>query len=253
MKPKKAVAYIRVSTNEQAKGDKFGLEVQRKEISEYALKNGFEIVEWFSDVMSGAKDNRPAWNTILLTSSVKNPPYEAVIVFKYDRVAREMLQLCYAVLELKRKGVALHSVHDDMDLEKPENKLMLAVVGYCAEKERENITLRTSHGRHIKAEKGGYSGGRPPYGYKTQAGLLVVNESEADVVRTIFRMRDNGISYNKIAIYLNDNGCVNRSGGVWTMDYVCKVAKLKKFYQGYYKYGKNAEWVKGQHEAIINE
>ena len=150
---KKAVGYIRVSTSEQA--DKFGLEVQKAEIAKYAEAHGFEIVQWFQDVMSGAKESRPAWNTGMLTSSVKNPPYEAVIVFKYDRVAREMLALCYAVLELKRKGVALHSVHDDMDLNKPENKLMLAVVGYCAEKERENITLRTSHGRHVKAEKGG--------------------------------------------------------------------------------------------------
>lgn len=56
---KKAIGYIRVSTEEQSADDKYGIEVQKQAISDYANRNDFEIVCWLTDTISGAKDNRP--------------------------------------------------------------------------------------------------------------------------------------------------------------------------------------------------
>lgn len=245
-----AIGYVRVSTNEQ--DDKFGIEAQKEAILKFADENGFVIVEWAKDVISGASENKPALNSLLYSIDVKNPPYEAVIVFKYDRIAREMLQLCYAVLEFKRKNIELHSVHDDMNLEKPENKLMLAVVGYCAEKERESIKIRTSAGRLQKANGGGYAGGTVPIGYTTLHGRLVLEPSEKAVVLMIYEMvKKQKMSLNRVAEYLNDNNVKSKRGGKWTARSVKYIIDNEKFYRGYYKYGKDGKWVKGEHEALF--
>ena len=62
---KKAIGYIRVSTEEQSADDKYGIEVQKQAISDYANRNDFEIVCWLTDTISGAKDNRPELDKIL--------------------------------------------------------------------------------------------------------------------------------------------------------------------------------------------
>lgn len=61
----KAIGYIRVSTEEQSADDKYGIEVQKQAISDYANRNDFEIVCWLTDTISGAKDNRPELDKIL--------------------------------------------------------------------------------------------------------------------------------------------------------------------------------------------
>ena len=84
----KAIGYIRVSTEEQSADDKYGIEVQKQAISDYADRNDFEIVCWLTDTISGAKDNRPELDKILYNAD-QLPAHEAVIVFKNDRVARD--------------------------------------------------------------------------------------------------------------------------------------------------------------------
>lgn len=247
---KNAIGYIRCSTKEQE--EQFGFEMQKQAILSYAHIHGFAIVEWAKDTISGASAKKPAWDSLVFGYDVKNPPYQAIIVFKYDRISRDMFQLCYNVWELKRKNIELHSVHDDMNLDKPENKLMLSVVGYCAEKERENITLRTSAGRRIKADSGGYSGGAIPYGYTSLHGRLVENPSESPIVRMIYEMRQSQkMSLLAIANYLNESGIRTKRGSMWTATGVKNIIDNERFYRGEYKYGKNADWVQGEQEAIL--
>ena len=90
---KKAIGYCRVST--QAQDEKFGMEAQKEEIRRYARENGYRIVQWCEDVVSGVSDDKDALNKILYGVDVANPPFEAVIVFKSDRVSRDIKQYFY--------------------------------------------------------------------------------------------------------------------------------------------------------------
>ena len=101
---KNAIGYIRVSTEQQAMDDKYGIDVQKQAILLYANNNGYNIVEWKIDEMSGASDNRPEFNDILY-GSVYNPPFEAVIVFKNDRVARDIKLYFYYLYTLEKKNL----------------------------------------------------------------------------------------------------------------------------------------------------
>lgn len=252
---KKAIGYLRVSTSEQSKDDRYGLEAQREAIIKYAGENGYEIVEWAKDVVSGVKERRPAFDSIVFGNEVKRPPYDAVIVYKSDRVARDIKLFFYFLMLLEKKGVKLCSAMENFDEADPIVHAQMALMIFCAEQERRNIEMRTRAGRAVKASRGGYAGGRLPFGYDVVRGVLTVNEAEAPIVKMIFNMRDEqGIAFETIASYLNDNKIPTKSGKLWQKGIVFNIYKNKKFYEGYYRYGKNnIEWVKGEHEAILCE
>lgn len=152
---KNVVAYIRVSTDGQIGEDKFGMESQRAIITEYCSKNDMQVSDWYIDEgESGAKVERPALDEILF-GEIKNPPVEAVVVAKSDRMARDIKLYFYYMMLLEKKKIELISateevVNDDTGLGNVYKALML----FVAEQERKNITKRTSGGRSIKAARG---------------------------------------------------------------------------------------------------
>ena len=244
------IAYIRVSTDGQCGDDKFGLERQQEIITEYCQKNDMEIVKWFRDEgESGAKE-RPGFDEIVY-GDVTNPPFEAVVVAKTDRVARDINVYYYYKMMLMKKDIKLISIAEDFGQFGVFANMLEAFTLCVAEMERDNITKRTSGGRKIKASKGGYSGGKAPMGYKVQNGELVINEDEAKVVRRVFELRDSGMVLLNIVDTLNNEGYVNRSGGKFALSTVQGIVNNRKTYEGYYHYGKDGEWVPGQHEPIL--
>ena len=244
------IGYIRVSTDGQCGEDKFGLEVQEAKIKEYAEKNDMTIVKWFRDEgESGAKE-RPGFDEIIY-GEVSNPPFEAVIVAKSDRVARDINVYYYYKMMLMKKNIKLISIAEDFGQFGVFANMLEAFTLCVAEMERDNINKRTSAGRKVKAGKGGYSGGRAPLGYKVQDGGLVINPDEAAIVRKIFEMRDNGMTMMEIVSTLNKEGIQTRNGGEWVISTVQSILNHRKTYEGFYRYGKETEWVKGQHEAIL--
>lgn len=249
---KNVVAYCRVSTDAQAGEDRFGIESQKEQIMAYCAKNDMQISDWYIDEgESGVKENRPRLDA-LLYGDIKNPPVEAVIVAKSDRMARDIKLYYYFMMLLEKKGMQLISatesvVNDDTGLGNVYRSLML----FVAEQERSNITRRTSGGRVVKASKGGYAGGRAPYGYEVRDKQLVVVTEEAEVVREIFAMRRDGATYQQVVDTLNAEGKTNKSGGKFSISTVQVILGNEKLYQGMYKYGKAGEWVQGQHEAIL--
>lgn len=249
---KNVVAYIRVSTDGQVGEDKYGLEAQKEEIEEYCRKNKFNIMKWYSDEGESGAKYRPGFDEIVY-GEVGNPPVEAVVVAKSDRVARDINIYFYYQGALLRKGIELISITEDFGQFGVFANLLRAFTLQCAELERENINKRTSAGRIIKAGRGGYSGGRAPMGYRVQGGKLVVNEDEAKAVRRIFELRDNGMPLLTIVDTINKEGYKTRGGKEFVISTVQSIVKNRKTYQGYYHYGKSGEWVNGEHEPILGE
>lgn len=247
---KNVIGYIRVSTDGQAKDDKFGLDVQREQIEEYCKKNDMVIVKWYTDEgESGAKE-RPGFDEIVY-GEVSNPPYEAVIVAKSDRVARDINIYYYYKMLLIKKNIKLISIAEDFGQFGVFASMLEAFTLCVAEMERDNINKRTSAGRIVKSSRGGYSGGRTPYGYEPKHGKMVIVENQAKVVRLIFELKNSGKTYQQVVDTLNEQGYVNKSGGKWAISSVQVVLGNEKTYRGFYKYGKNGEWVQGEHEPIL--
>lgn len=243
------IGYMRVSTDGQCGDDKFGLDVQREQIETYCAKNDMTIVRWFTDEgESGAKE-RPGFDEIIY-GEVTNPPYEAVIVAKSDRVARDINIYYYYKMMLKKKDIKLVSIAEDFGQFGVFANMLEAFTLCVAEMERDNITKRTSAGRNIKAAKGGYAGGKPPLGYRVTDHKLVVIPEEAETVKRVFELRDGGMVQTKIAETLNAEGRKTKTGVPFAQSQVKVILNNRKFYEGYYKYGTD-EWIPGEHEAII--
>lgn len=246
---KTAVGYVRVSTQEQ--DEKYGKDAQRDAITKYATEHGFTIVAWYEDVVSGVSDERPELNKVLYGDEIMNPPFQAVIVFKSDRLARDTKLYFYYLYLLEKKGVKLISVEEEFGGDQAFANIYRSMMLFVAEQERKNIALRTARGRKIKASCGGYSGGRPPYGYETIDGKLVVKENEAEIVKEIFKMYDDKVSQLAIANYLNEQNIPTKTGKTWTQPHIYYIVNNRNFYMGYIKYGKDANWVKGVHTPLL--
>ena len=249
---KRAYGYIRVSTKQQAGEDRYGADAQKQAIEDYAKRNGYTIIKWFNDEISGVKEDRPQLNGILYTDLAKRDGVEAVIAFKSDRIARDIKLYFYYLSLLDKKGIKLISVNEQFE-NVPDGvaSLVRAIMMFVAEQERQNITMRTKSGRKIKAEFGGYSGGKPPYGYKAIDHKLVPNPKEAEMVCRVFSMRGANCTMQDIADTINDMGYRTRKGGYFVPSNIQRILDNKYTYMGYYKYGKNGEWVKGQHKPLF--
>ena len=243
---KNAIGYIQVSTERQADDDKYGIEVQKQAILLYANDNGYNIVDWKIDEISGVKDDRPGLNAILYGEDVTNPPYEAVIVFKNDRVARDTKLYFYYLYVLERRNIKLLSTQESFTEGNEFANIYRALLQFVAEQERKNIALRTSKGRSIKASCGGYSGGRRPYGYRVADGVLVIDEKEAPIVKFIFEKHEEGVSMLGITELLERAGYQTRSGKRFQVSTIKGILKNRPFYEGLYM-----NWVKGVHEPIL--
>lgn len=249
---KNVVAYTRVSTDGQVGEDKFGLEVQREQILEYCSKNDMNILRWYTDEGESGAKTRPGFDEIVY-GEVSNPPVEAVVVAKTDRVARDIEIYYYYKMLLRNKSIELISIAEDFGQFGVFSSMLESFTLCVAQMERNNIMKRTSAGRCAKAATGGYSGGRPPYGYRTENKRLVINPEEAETVRRVFRMKDEeGATYRDVVAALNADGKRNRSGTRFSISTVQWIYENKKTYQGFYRYGKT-DWVKGQHEPILTD
>lgn len=247
---KSVVGYIRVSTDGQCKDDKFGLEVQKGQIIEYCNNNDMNIVKWYSDEgESGAKE-RPGFDEIVY-GEVSNPPYESVVVAKSDRVARDIEIYYYYKMLLRKKNITLISIAEDFGKFGVFSDMLESFTLCVAKMERENINKRTSAGRAVKSSKGGYSGGRAPMGYRIENGGLVIDENEAKVVRFIFDKKASGETMLGTMRALNEAGYKTRNGKDFVISTVQSIWNNERTYRGEYKYGKNGEWVRGQHEPIL--
>lgn len=252
---KNAIGYLRVSTEAQGDFDRYGLDLQRAEILKYADEHDYNIIEWKADKESGASDDRPAMNEIIY-GDVDNPPVEAVIAFKSDRISRDTKLYYYYLYMLNKKNIELISVTEDFGSDNGMSEVYRAMVLFVAEQERKNISMRTAKGRNMKARAGGYSGGRPPLGYDIVDHKLMVNPKEAPIITRIFQMEDNDdtqYTFQEICDDLNRRGWRTKTGSRFVPGTLAKILDNRKLYEGYYKYGEQSTYVKGQHEPLITE
>lgn len=254
---KKAVGYIRVSTEEQ-RDNGLSLGAQRESITAFAKSQGYELLDVIEDAaVSGASKpfERPGFHRIV--ELAQSEAFGVLLVWKFDRLARH---LAYAVSTTQTLhddyGVTLRSVTEPIETESPMGQTIFSIFAGMAMMEREAITERTLMGRKAKAKQGGFAGGKAPYGYqRNKEGGLVIIPEEADVVRQIFAWHKAGLGTKAIAARLNAEGIPTRGGRPWIFSTIQGMLHNAK-YEGqveYYFQATEPESFKepGHHEAIL--
>jgi site-specific DNA recombinase len=211
----KIATYTRVSSASQTGEDHYGLARQQADIDAFVLAGGHEVVATFEDAgFSGATIDRPG--ILALIEAADAGDFEAVIVAAWDRLARDTMLDGYLRYTLAQHGVTVLSATQTNGLD-PMTKLTQDILRCVAEFERYVLKQRLLGGRRVKASKGGYAGGRAPYGTFAQSGSKVLHrsESEFEILLDIKAMRDNGSTLQQIADALNAAGRGARNGGIW--------------------------------------
>ncbi len=146
--------YARCSTAEQT------VTPQLDGVREYAALRGFEVVEEYVDeAVSGAKARRPALDRLL--DDAHRRRFDAVLVWKLDRLGRSLSHLIRLVDTFGSLGVDLVSLNDPgLDTTAPSGRLIFHVMGAVAEFERDLIRDRTRAGL-AAAKRRGKRLGRP--------------------------------------------------------------------------------------------
>ena len=203
----KVYIYTRVSTAMQIDG--YSLEAQRTRMKAFAEFNNYEIAGEYEDAGKSGKsiEGRDEFNRMMEDIKTGKDDVSYVLVFKLSRFGRNAADVLSTLQTMQDFGLNLICVEDGIDSSKDAGKLMISVLSAVAEIERENIRVQTMEGRIQKARDGKWNGGFPPYGYKLEKGLLVINEEEAVAIRTIFEQwNSTDIGANGLAKYLENHG-----------------------------------------------
>lgn len=264
----KVAIYIRVSTKWQI--DKDSLPLQRDELPKYSeLVLGIKQYEVFEDAGYSAKNtDRPAYQRMM--TRVRSGEFSHILVWKIDRISRNLLDFASMYQELKDCGVTFVSKNEQFDTSTAIGEAMLKIILVFAELERNMTSERVTAVMLSRAEQGQWNGGKIPFGYDydKETGEFSINEAEAAVVRLIYEMYHSHHSTLKVARELNEKGLNQRSGRPWnpvTVSHILKspfyCGKMRYNYRNEKKGPKNwsvrdeSEWIvfDDHHPAIVTE
>ena len=217
----KAIGYVRVSTEEQAKSG-LGLEAQIAKIKAYAELFDIELTEIIADEgISGKTLERDGLQKAI--KMLKDKKAEGMVIAKLDRLTRNVADLGTLVSTVFDKA-ELYSVSEQINTKNAAGRLVLNVLVSVAQWERETICERTKDALQAKKARGEKTGGNVPFGFNVINGKLVKNEEEQSIINEIKNLKNKGLSLRKIAGILNEKGIVTKNGKEWTAAQIQRIA-----------------------------
>ena len=222
-KTERTVGYVRVSTTGQAE-DGYGLEVQRRKIAAYCDLHDMTLVEIVADEGLSGKTiaGRPGIQSVL--DMVKAGKVDNVVIFKLDRLARNVKEAVEIADLLQRKNCALHSISEKLDTGSAAGRLFYNILSAMSQWEREVIAERTQLALAVKKANGERISRHAPYGFTFDtAGKVVKVANEQAVIAKVQKLRAQGHSVRGIVAFLETHGYTNRNGNsfgvktIWTI------------------------------------
>jgi DNA invertase Pin-like site-specific DNA recombinase len=207
-----AIAYVRVSTAEQATSG-HGLAAQRHAVEREAARRGLDLVATYSDEgISGTKTSRPGLDAALAHAERCGV---TLIVPALSRLARSTRLALATIDRLDAAGAPLISCSEQIDTAGPCGRMITTMLAAVAQLERDMIAERTAAALATIRAKGRKTGGRfAPFGFDADAaGNLAPNAREQATLDRIASMHRDGFSLRAIAAALEADGIVTKSGG----------------------------------------
>jgi DNA invertase Pin-like site-specific DNA recombinase len=203
----KAVAYIRVSTEEQH----LGPEAQLAAIELWASRQGVTVVAVHRDLgVSGATPLADCAGLMAALEDLRVHAAGLLVVAKRDRLARDVMKSAMAEARAEALGARIVSAAGEGDGTDPAAKLMRTIIDAFAEYERLIIGARTKAALSVKKTKAERVGGIP-YGFSDADGKLVPNEDEQRVIIEAKYLSSNGLSMRGICAKFASEGTVFRN------------------------------------------
>ena len=151
----KVALYLRVSTDDQT------TENQEIELKKYCDREDYEIYQVYKDEgISGAKTSRPSLD--LMLQDMRQQKFQAIVVWKFDRLGRNTKHLLQVLEEMKNKQVRLIATSQNIDTSTPMGEFFFTILAGFSQMEREMIrdriklglARRKAEGKPVGRQKG---------------------------------------------------------------------------------------------------
>ena len=249
---KKAAIYARFSSENQ---DEASIETQFRECNVKAEQLGAIVVNKYTDIaQSGRTDDRAGFKQMLYEAKFKK--WEILIVRKFDRFARNMVDARLTEQHLEKYGVKLISCHEDFDTDSAGGWISKQMIHLINEWYSRNLAVETKSGMETNTLKGFRCGGTAPYGYTNKKVLdeatgknrtvLEINPYEAEAVVLIFQRYSRGIGFAQIIKELNEKNLLPRKAKIWNKSQLSNMLRNET-------YAGVLTWKKSATETIRNE
>src|SRR5246500_2512904 len=150
---KRTALYMRVSTLDQHP------ETQLYDLRQMAAQRGLQIVEQYTDMISGAKAKRPGLDAMM--RDARRGRFDVVLVWASDRIARSVRHFLEVLDEFNRLGIEFVSFREQIDTGGPLGRALVVIIGAIAELERNLIIERVRAGMRRARLEGRQIGRRP--------------------------------------------------------------------------------------------
>lgn len=256
--------YVRVSTLYQV--DKDSLPMQKKDLIAYAklMLNTDDFVIFEDAGYSGKNTDRPKYQEMM--SQMRTGTFTHLLVWKIDRISRNLLDFATMYSELKDLGVTFVSKSEQFDTSTAMGEAMLKIILVFAELERNITSERVTATMISRASNGLWNGGRVPYGYDYNPDSMEFsfNASESPVVTIIHDKYEEIRSLVRLARWMNEQDYHTRAGNDWSPVSLLIILR-SVFYCGDYQYNRlkegdrqrpkdKSEWitVEDHHPALVS-
>src|SRR5215207_1741930 len=186
--PKRAVLYARVSTEAQATDEKTSLSEQLLALRKHADSRGYKVVAEISEEISGRKQDTEGLERI--RDLAESGEIDAVLVYKWNRLARTVARFESFMLEMKLAGVEVVSL-DGQSNETAGGRMFNRLMAVFSEYQRDDLVETMQQGKRGRARSGRIvPTSNIPYGYEydRKTGTYRVDEARMAHVRRIFHM-----------------------------------------------------------------
>ncbi len=212
----RAAIYCRKSTDENLHSDFNSLDAQREACQAYIASMKSEgwlaLDQTYEDAaVSGGTVERPALQRLM--DDIRHDRVDAVVVVKLDRMSRSLSQFLQLMEFFEAHKIAFCAVTQQINTASSAGRLLVNVLMSFAQFEREIGSERTREKVHAARKKGRYIGGHPPLGYDIDRvnHKLLVNQTEAEMVRELYRLYLDRRSLIEVVKDVNSRGWTRKS------------------------------------------
>ena len=260
-----AACYIRVSTDDQVE---YSPHSQLKEIRKYAEQHDYFIPDEYiftDEGISGrSAAKRPEFNRMIATAKKKPKPFDAVLLWKFSRFARNRTDaIVYKNLLRNQCGIDVISISENLGEDRGTAVILESMFEAMDEYYSINLSAEVKRTMQMKAENG-EALIPAPFGYKNENKKFVIDPEKAEVVRMIYTSYENGEGSRSIALKLANMGMRTKRGNIPDNRFVDYILR-NPFYIGKIRWSdgkqntqhrfkgelKDFNVYDGQHEPII--
>ena len=225
---RKVAAYCRVSTDNEDQANSF--ESQQRYFRQYIERNpDWELYEIFADEGISGTNTKKRKEFNRMIACAKNGDFDLIITKEISRFARNTLDSIYYTRELKKHGVGVIFMNDNINTLDGDAELRLAIMSSIAQEESRKTSERVKWGQKRQMEQGVVFG-RSMLGYDVEGGKMTINEEGAKVVRLIFhKFVNEGKGTHVIARELREEGISPMRVKEWSNTVILRVIRNEKY------------------------